>query len=58
MSSEDVRHGKVNSNIGCSAVRSSAILWRYNVVGGSLLNETVDGCSFLRECFLEQILKR
>ena len=58
MSSEDVRHEKVNSNIGSSAVRSSAILRKYNVVGGSFLNGTQDGCSFLRECFLEQRLKR
>lgn len=40
MLSEDIRHGgKVNRNIRCSVIRSS-ILWRYNAVVGSVLNET------------------
>ena len=46
-----------NRNIRRSVVRSS-ILWRYSVVVGSVLNETADGCSFLRASFLEQRLER
>ena len=61
MLSEDIRHGgKVNRNIRCSVVRPlrSSILWRYNVVVGSVLNEAADGCSFLRASFREQRLER
>ena len=44
--SEDVRHGKVTVTLDVVSLEA-VILWMHNVVGGSVLNETADGCSFL-----------